>query len=721
MKRVTLCLALILIASSIVAHSAAAQAGAQSLDVSLADLGYPDALLTGPTASIVYVIAVPAAWQPAGTNTLLLDTALSGSRAAVRVELDGVPVHGVLLEPGDHQLAIPLPLDILQNRDQPRHTLRLSLDSAEECQTLEHTTFSIHSAGSRLSLQYTLKPVSLDLGRLPFPFVQRSLLPDRVRFILPDPPSATDVRIALAISARLGAASRGDVLVSSSTVSEVSEETLAESHLVIIGRPDANPLLQAIPLPAPVITGTRDAGTPYTFQWRGQPVNTGDGVLQLLASPWSPEHAVLVVSGLDDAALLRAGQAAAAQPTLAVQGDVALVYVAQPLTETYELSPTVTLGVLGYADVVLNGGRGEDAEFRFALPAGWAITPAAELRLDFAHADTGNSLLAVLNVHLNGEPLTSITLDDQNATRGDKTVPLPVNQVRPGANLVQVEPFIKPDLECGVNPESVPTWVRIFNSSTLTLPHVLRDTPLDLNRYPSFLTTAPGLHDVMVALPAVPSPAERDGALALMARLGAEQDSLSFMPQVQLGDAPIDQALRETHIIAIGRPSNNPLLVATNSVLPQPFVAGEDMPDQSAGPLQVRLPEDLSVGLIELLRSPWGKAYSMLAITGTNDEAVRWSLNAVNDPRLARSLEGQLVSVRGTQIEVLPVPLARTLLQPTPTASSAVAATPSPAPASGAEETGASGPGALLVVAVLIGVGVLAALGIWRGRRMRSG
>jgi hypothetical protein len=335
----------------------------------------------------------------------------------------------------------------------------------------------------------------------------------------------------------------------------------------------------------------------------------------------------------------------------------------------------------------------------------------------------------VLNVRLNGEPLTSITLDDQNAARGDKAVPLPVNQVRPGANVVRVEPFIRPNVECGVNPDNVPTWVRIFNSSTLTLPHVLRDTPLDLNRYPSFLTTAPGLREVTVALPAVPSPAERNGALALMARLGAEDDSLSFMPQVQLGDpagrgassVPGDEALRDTHIIAIGRPSSNPLLVATNSVLPQPFVAGADMPDQSAGPLQVRLPDDFSVGLIELLRSPWDNAYSMLAITGTNDEAVGWSLNAVNDPQLARALEGRLVSVRGTQIEVLPVPLARTLSQPTPTAPSAVTTPRSSTPVPGVEEAGASPPSALLLVAVLIGAGVLAALVIWQGRRLRSG
>ena len=720
MKKVTLCLALILAVGSIVPQPTAAQVAAQSLDVSLADLGYRDALLDGPTDSVAYVITIPAAWQPAGTNALLLDTTVSGNRAAVTVDLDGVPVDNAILEPGDHQLTITLPPEILQNPDRHRHTLRVSLDSIEECQTLEHTTFSIRSAGSRLSLQYSLQPVLLDLGRLPFPLVQRSLLPDRVRFILPDPPSAADMRSALAISAWLGAASRGDVLISSSTASEVSTGDLAGSHLVVIGRPDANPVLQALPLPAPVITGTESAGSPYAFQWRGQLVNGRDGVVQLLPSPWSSEFAVLVVSGLDDKALLRAGQAVSGPPALAMLGDVALVSAAQPPAETDVFSPTVTLQELGYDDIALNGLRREDAEFRFALPAGQSLTPDAELRLDFAHADTRSAALAALNVRLNDKPLASVTLDDQNAIRGQLVVPLPINEVRPGANIIQVEPLITPDVDCGVNPNNVPTWVQILNSSTLTLPHVLRDTPLDLSRYPSFLATAPDLHDVMVALPAAPSTAERDGALALMAQLGAQQGPLSFAPQVRLGEAPGDEALLDRHIIAIGRPSANPVLAAANSALPQPFVAGQDMPDQSASQLQVRLPDDLSVGLIELLRSPWNRAYTLLAITGTNDDAVHWSLNAVSDPQLARSLEGQLVSVRGTQIEVLPVPLARALLQPTPTASSAITATPSPAPVSGAEETGSSAPGALLLVAVLIGVVAVVAVVVWRGRRTRT-
>jgi hypothetical protein len=699
---------------------ALAQSTAQSFDVSLQELGHPDALLHGPSDSISYGIVLPVTWQPVLSNTLLLDVSMNNSGATLITEFDGVPIATTVIEPGNRQIEIVLPIDLLGDPARRRHLVTVNLDVAETCQEPQHSTFQIHSARSRLHLRYHLEPATPDLSSAPFPIIQRALTPDRVRFVLPDRPSALDLRLALALSAQFGAVSRGDVLLSSSTVSELKQEDLSNNHVVLIGTPSGNPLMRSLGLPAAVITDTGSATPGYMFQLGGRPVDSRDGVVQILPSPWNAQYVLLVVSGLDDSALLRAGQAAAGDPTLPMYGQVALVQDAEVIVPTRELSSTQTFAEMGYDDQQMNGVDGVSVQYRFSLPPSWSLTSEAALRVDFAHADTSATELAVVNVRLNDRPLASIPLTQQNVSGGQVTIPLHNNQVRPGINRLVFDAVVSPIVGC-INPRKVPSWVQIFNTSALTLTHTLRDTPLDLRGYPALVNATPGLRNVLVSLPAVPTAAQRDGAMALLSRLGAENTSDFFLPQVQLGGTPDANALEGNNVIVIGRPSENPLLAAANSALPQPFVPGSDEPDQTTNRVRVRLGENLNVGLIELIPSPWDATRSLLAITGTSDQAVQWSLAAMTDPNTARSLSGRLISVRGTVVESLPAGLAETRLAitPTPVVAPAPTAVVRVQTVDLERPAGPASPNPLVMGGLLIGALALLALGVWQGIRQR--
>jgi hypothetical protein len=102
--------------------------------------------------------------------------------------------------------------------------------------------------------------------------------------------------------------------------------------------------------------------------------------------------------------------------------------------------------------------------------------------------------------------------------------------------------------------------------------------------------------------------------------------------------------LNRYHIIAIGRPTINPLTEQVNSLLPQPFVPGTDEVVHQVGDLLLRLPPDTPLGYIQELSSPWNERLALLIVTGTADEGVTWANYALI--RQPWRLRGNLALVR---------------------------------------------------------------------------
>jgi hypothetical protein len=90
--------------------------------------------------------------------------------------------------------------------------------------------------------------------------------------------------------------------------------------------------------------------------------------------------------------------------------------------------------------------------------------------------------------------------------------------------------------------------------------------------------------------------------------------------------------LGDYRLIALGRPSRNPALQQVSAQLPQPFQPGSDEIQRRIDQVVFRLSPALSLGLVQLIPSPWNAARASLAGTGTTDEGVKGAVDVAGCP-----------------------------------------------------------------------------------------
>jgi len=391
----------------------------------------------------------------------------------------------------------------------------------------------------------------------------------------------------------------------------------------------------------------------FMFTLAGTGVAEGDGMVQEIVSPWSARRALIVVTGLNDDALLKAAHAlGSASRFPGMSGPYALVQAAEVKPEEMiESAQDMSFAFLGYEDETLTVITDEMAQYAFDLPGEWAITDNAYLALHFAHSAILADLLSSLEISLNDVPVGSVNLDEQYANDTRLTIPLPRTPLRTGRNYLRMRLVGTID-RCALIRDSQ-LWLTIYADSGLHLPYESAESPLDLAYYPQPFSDQSSLENVVFSLPARPTTAEVEGVLRLASWLGNASRGSNFVPQVVLGGDPETKAWTGFDIIAVGRPTSNPYIAVANEALPQPFRSGTDEVRQQVDDLIYRLPADVSLGYVQELPSPQDKEQAMLVVTGTTDESIAWALAALVDDALVNRLAGDLALVRGDQMQTI--------------------------------------------------------------------
>jgi len=402
-------------------------------------------------------------------------------------------------------------------------------------------------------------------------------------------------------------------------------------------------------------TNTRHSTTSWDhgvfFAIGDQAVAEGDGILQEIISPWNPAHAILVVTGLTDEAVSKAGRALGSSLRFpALEGPFALIQEARlPDALPPEWADEQTFEDLGYQDRILKG-LSQEISYYFTVLPGWQLTTNAYLDLEFNHSallDYTNSSLTVL---LNGNPIASTGFSAETAQNGRLRAYLG-NSYWPGRSnrLSIVAKMASPD-RCA----PMATWVTVKQSSRLYLEHTQASGQLiDLKYYPYPFNQQAGLYDTMYVLPSDPLPLEWEAMLRLAATMGQAVGGTEFAPTVWFADVglPNPSMLSAYHLVVIGRPLRNPLLQQINAGLPQPFLPNTDQIEQRLNQVVLRLPPNLSLGYLQLIDSPWNAARVLLAVTGTSDEGVQWAVDALASQ--SWSLAGNLSLVREKRIQTI--------------------------------------------------------------------
>ncbi len=430
------------------------------------------------------------------------------------------------------------------------------------------------------------------------------------------------------------------------------------------------------------------------FVLAGRGVAENDGLVQEMISPWNSRSVLILVTGLNGPALLRAAQALSAETNFpGMWGNYALIQAVQPISNT--LSPSAEIQsfeFLGYQDVTLRGYQSNGAEYRFELPWGWSLTPDAYLNVHFAHGFQGQIKLSTLEVQLNDIPINSVPLQETNSTDAWLNVPLPNTPLTTGRNTLK---FLVPyNPERCVDDSDKQIWLTIYQNSWLYLPRETQIESLDLGNFPLPFSRQPGLTDLVLVLPARPVQTEIEGTIRLAARLGAAAGGTGFAPQVVLGGEMIAHPWPGSNLILVGMPTSNPYIAGLNDVLPQSFYSGTNEIHQRLDSVVYRLDPQTSLGLVQLIPAPWDKDQAVLILTGTTEQGVQWAINALTDRLPSWSLKGNLAMAQdrdvrsidtrekkpNEQVQLIATALPAMTPQPTPTPLPTPTLPPSPTP-----------------------------------------
>lgn len=527
-------------------------------------------------------------------------------------------------------------------------------------------------------------------------------------------------------------------------LSEVITDSVVENTVTLLDAA-SNPInvntltttLSSTPRPESGPRSSVSAKSDYFFWQGGRAVPEHDGIVQEIVSPWDQTRAILIITGLSDEAVYKASRAMSSSNRFpGIEGSFALVREVHPLPELAVEPPStstdLTFADLGYGDKVVRG-FSQEIDYYFGIPLGWRLTEAAYLDLRFSHSqllDYGASFLSVL---FNGKPIAAIALSDETALNGKLKVALPSSQAPPGqSNRISIQTEMHPFDMC----VEVDMWLLLSSESVLHLAHEEQDSHfLDLGFYPYPFDQRSDLADVLFVLPPEPRSGEWEEVLQLAVALGSAAGGPNFAPAVALGDAWAEVALSDYHLIAMGRPSRNPALRQVNAQLPQSFQPGSDEIEQRIDQVVFRLPPGLSLGLVQLIASPWNETRPFLAVTGTTDEGIKWATHVLANRYWV--LEGNLALIKGDQINKadtraltssgLAMAMATALPEMTPVAmATATRPPPTPTPGVSASEQipeWTNRPAWLIPLVGITGLVVIAifAIAFWQARRRASG
>lgn len=431
----------------------------------------------------------------------------------------------------------------------------------------------------------------------------------------------------------------------------VASETVDVTSELAVGQEPINvSTLQSSIAPATTPNSIQaTAVSDYFFIWNGQAIAETDGIIQFVPSPWQPGKSVLIITGLTDEGVIKAGRALGSDTHyLGMTGQAAVIDdVRQQSQHSLETTDSLTLSDLGYEEQNISGVGPWRVQYRFPLPPDWALTPEAKVTLRFSHSALLNPISSSFTVFLNSTPIASAALDDDNSANGTLELLLPPQYALAGQmnSLVLQGELSLPD-PCGDN-TTEHAWLNLHSSSSLELPHILTEASpqLDLDLLPLPFVADPSLTNVLIALPAQPTHEEYTAAMQIISSLGGNSNGGSFYPSISLG-IPSEEELAANHMILIGRPRRNPMIQLVNNALPQPFVPHTDIIQQTIDDTIFRLPNDIDLGFLQLIPSIWNSQNALLIATGTSDLGVSWSTQTVVDSAQLGRLSGDLAILR---------------------------------------------------------------------------
>jgi hypothetical protein len=510
-----------------------------------------------------------------------------------------------------------------------------------------------------INLPHTVELQPATLQKLPYPLFQDSPLEaDTAALIVPAQPTMGELQAALTVAGAFGNLTRNKIQIPLITENALTTTLRNESNLIFVGRAGRIALVDKIDLPAAPVSGS--------FATAGAEAN--DGVIQIAVSPWNANRSVLLISGNNDAGIIKASQALSTgtvrstiDPALSVVAEVrdpATLTTTVDLNQTAAISPGLvvverTFADLGYETRTAFGIGAQVFDYTFQMPKGYELSENGYLDVVFAHSSLLSYNVSGILIRVNDQPLSTIRFSDETAQNGNIRVAIPRSSLVSGENKITLSANLVPSTLC-IDPNAAGVWGSIRSESLLHLAlqpaRVTKQVSRNLNAYFDPFISDPNLGNVAFVLPTNDSVSWN-----VAAQVAADLASRVDGGVIELTAVFSDQtaAISGTHnLIVIGKPTTQPIIAGLGKALPAPFPANSNQPILGNSRVVYRVPEDLSLGYIEILPSPWNSERTILGILGSTEEGVQWSSAVLHTPRQRSRLNGTVAVINGDQISI---------------------------------------------------------------------
>lgn len=623
-------------------HATPAGAQPPAADITLRSAGYPDQTAQGlaPTINLFFPGPGDYALADQGNSLSIVfshSPLLRDAVSTMTVLLNDSDLTAVALTAANAQMNV-LQVTLPAGRVLPgvnKVTLKLYMRTREGCEdpsnpalfTRVQRESAIHYAYQE---GFPLAAPSTNLALFPYPIVRAGYMRGGgTTFVLPEQPSQAELTAAATLAAtisRLGAPP--DWKPNVAAVTRLHAPDVDDNDLVVIGTPASNGLAQALAA--------------------GQQLGGGAGLVRLAASPFNAKRGALLVSGDSDEAILRAAFALADRRTRSgLSGATALVHDVEPALRPFPVESAdleIAFAKIGGGAITVTGTREPPQTLNFLAPPPSGAD--GKLRLWMSHSKVMQEDRSNLRLSFNGIALTSISLDSSNRDRTLVELPLPARALRPGLNQLQIEfnlhlPADGDSAAACLDPAMERAWVSIYPDSSIAIRGGALPAEPDVAYFPyPFLQTVGMSGSYIVAPPGVDA---LRPSLLIAASLGrrntADSDAIGMSSAAQLTEAQ----RRDYELLAVGLPSNNPLIRDLGAALPLRFEDGSDRILSEGGANLAALRDTGDAGIFEVAASPFSDGRWVGVITGGSDTMLDLIRAALERPRES----GTIVVARG--------------------------------------------------------------------------
>jgi hypothetical protein len=585
--------------------------------------------LRGLISSQTLNIPIPETWLLGGeswleiqiTNSPLLDSA----RSSLTVSINGLQINSyALANVAETKQRILLPADRFTQGNNTltfTGTLYLPGDPQTNCQNWDDPArWLAIEPGGILHLSFNRRDLPVDLSNFPQVLMEplEKYLPVQSKkqtlIVLPENRTQDDLTALTSLSHVLGnyADATYDWQPEIMTGRQLNANIVANRNIIFIG----------------VI--------PQEFQDK---VSNKDHIA-LFPSPWGIGNATLIIGdqsrgdGFSPASVF-------SDPTrsLLLYGNVAYIdQHAPPAPQPFQNN--ITFEDLGYLDRTVRGIGQQNLIYSLYIP--YDIEPIlVKLNLGLVHSPDLDLRSSSFTVYLNGFSIAGILPSDRSSAGAPITIGLPAKRFHRGINFIRVAFDLHvPHSSCDRALETV--WATVLNSSTLEITHrnrvptpSLKNFPLPFSDYSGFTFVIPDQYN------------QKD--LAYLSRLsflmGASAYPPSLPPKVMTATNFHEKETEHLNAILVGLPSENSITRHTNDLLPQPFKADENSLEEGYGVYLPTTDKDASLGLMQIMPSPWVKGGTVLVLTGNDRQGLQWAWDAILNPTLRNSFAGNVMVI----------------------------------------------------------------------------